>query len=181
VKKTCVVSYFSKDFLTIEFNHFQSPMDNGDCFRFPLKKTLKKKAQKGKKNPTMYLSFGTGWLIILVCSLLCVHLSTGCGYFTARMYHWKQGWLKYLFLLEGEHTDCLHEALWKHFWWKGLVGAVKKVCQLDWGHVPFAYCICWVMVRHSVEVIRIVSKLIAIWKMQEHQSTSLMSGLCYGL
>jgi len=32
-----------------------------------------------------------------------------------------------------------------------------------------------------VEVIRIVSKLIAIWKMQEHQSTSLMSGLCYGL
>lgn len=143
---------------------------------FPWKKPLKKKAQKGKKNPTMYLSFGTGWSIILVCSLLCIHLSTGCGYFTARMYHWKQGWLKW----KGNIlTVCMK--LWKHFWWKGLVGGVKKVCQIDWGHVPFAYCICWVMVRHSVEVIRTVSKFIAIWKMQEHQSTSLMTCLCYGL
>jgi hypothetical protein len=73
----------------------------------------------------MYLSFGTGWLIILVCSLLCVHLSTGCGYFTARMYHWKPGWLKYLFLLEGEHTDCLHEAL-ETFLVKGFSGWCEK-------------------------------------------------------
>jgi hypothetical protein len=57
----------------------------------------------------MYLSFGTGWLIILVCFLLCVHLTSllECTIETRLVevpICWKWNIL----------TVCMK--LWKHFW-----------------------------------------------------------------
>lgn len=107
MKKTCVVSYFSKDFLTIEFNHFQSPMDNGDHFRFPLKKTLKKKCTKGKKKSNN---------VPIIWNRLVDHSSL---LLIVRPPEHRM-WLLHcsnvpletrLVEVEGEHTDCLHEAL----------------------------------------------------------------------